>query len=229
MKILCVADAVDPLVYSKYVKEQYKDVDLVISCGDLPLKYYEYIISSTNKDLAFVFGNHNLERLGEFSSENQVLGGYAPSVSVVPEYVGEYIDGKVWYDKKHDLILAGLGGCMRYNLGKHQFTEGEMRWRIIKMLPHLWWNKLVHGRYLDILVTHAAPYGIHDASDPCHVGCRMFLKFIHRFKPKYLLHGHIHLTDLNTPRVDEVEGCKVINVYQKYLLDDASLGRKEKR
>lgn len=228
MKILCISDTVDPLVYSRYLKEHYKDVDLVLSAGDLPLKYYGFIISSTNKSLGFVFGNHNLDQLNRFSGEGRLLPGYSDAdvPGEIPEYNGEYLDGKVFYDKKHDLIIAGLGGCMRYNLGRHQFTEREMRWRIRKMMPRLYWNKLVHGRYLDILVTHAPPAGIHDEDDPCHRGFRCFLDFMRRFKPKYLLHGHVHLTDLNTPRLDEFEGTKVINVYQRYLLEDDSLGRR---
>ncbi len=229
MKILCISDQVDPLVYSKYSKESYKDVDLVISAGDLPLKFYGYIISTLNKDLLFVFGNHNLERLGQFVSDGRsFLPGYAQGpAGVIPEYNGECLEGKIIYDKKHDLIIGGLGGCKRYNRGRHQFTEKEMRRRILRMLPRLYWNKLVHGRYIDILVTHAAPFGIHDEKDPCHEGFRVLLDFMHRFRPSYLLHGHIHLTDFNTPRVDSFEGTKVINVFQKYVLDDENLGGKK--
>lgn len=94
------------------------------------------------------------------------------------------------------------------------------------MLPRLYWNKLVHGRYIDILVTHAAPFGINDESDPCHEGFHALLDFMHKFKPAYLLHGHIHLTDFNAPRAATFEQTRVINVYQKYLLEDDKLGGK---
>ena len=63
MKILCVSDQIDPLVYSINIKERYQDVDLVISAGDLPMEYLEFIVSSLNKPLLFVFGNHNLNAL----------------------------------------------------------------------------------------------------------------------------------------------------------------------
>ncbi len=39
---------------------------------------------------------------------------------------GDFADGKVLYDKKHNLIIAGLGGSMRYNKGAHQYSEREM-------------------------------------------------------------------------------------------------------
>ena len=38
MKILCVSDQIDPLIYSVNIKERYRDVDLVISAGDLPME-----------------------------------------------------------------------------------------------------------------------------------------------------------------------------------------------
>ncbi|MGH0052338.1 MAG: metallophosphoesterase, partial [Sphaerochaetaceae bacterium] len=60
MKLLCIADETDPLVYSKNIASRYADIDAVIAAGDLPLKYYEFIISTLNKPLFFVFGNHNL-------------------------------------------------------------------------------------------------------------------------------------------------------------------------
>ncbi|MDX9810656.1 MAG: metallophosphoesterase, partial [Sphaerochaetaceae bacterium] len=66
MKILCVADESDPLVYSPNIAERYKDVDFVIAAGDLPLSYYEYIVTSLNKPLYFVFGNHHLDDLSKY-------------------------------------------------------------------------------------------------------------------------------------------------------------------
>lgn len=231
MKILCISDETDPLIYSKNIAKRYGDVDLVISAGDLPLKYYEFIISTLNKDLYFVFGNHNLEAMGQFTKEGQVTGlsydNGPQRVQVMPDYGGTYLDGRVIYDKRHNLIIAGLGGSIRYNKGKNQFTEREMRSRIMKMAPHLLWNKLVHGRYLDILVTHAPPLGINDDIDRCHTGFAAFLLFMRRYKPKYLLHGHVHLLDLNHERMVQYGQTKVINIYQNFVLDDLELGKRK--
>jgi len=233
VKILCVSDETDPLIYSRNVAKRYGDVDMVIGAGDLPLKYYEFIISSLNKDLYFVFGNHNLEGMGQFTKDAApVVGlnydGSPQKVQMMPEFGGgEYIDGKVVYDKRHDLIIAGLGGSLRYNRGKNQFTDREMRNRIRRMYPRLLWNKLIHGRYVDILVTHAPPLGINDDVDRCHTGFTSFLLFIRKFKPKYLVHGHVHLLDLNQERVVQYGQTKIINVYQSYVLDDPELGKKQ--
>ncbi len=62
MRLLCIADHVDPLIYSTGLKERYGKVDLVLSAGDLALAYYDFIVSCLNRPLFFVFGNHHLEQ-----------------------------------------------------------------------------------------------------------------------------------------------------------------------
>ena len=86
-------------------------------------------------------------------------------------------------------------------------------------MPRLIYNKLRYGRYLDVFIAHAAPLGIHDRDDPCHKGFKCFLWFMKKFKPRYFLHGHIHLYDLQAPRVTVYESTTVINVFSNYLLD----------
>ena len=66
MRLLCIADHVDPLIYSTGLKERYGKVDLVLSAGDLTLGYYDFIVSTLNRPLYFVFGNHHLEQRGHF-------------------------------------------------------------------------------------------------------------------------------------------------------------------
>jgi calcineurin-like phosphoesterase family protein len=231
MKILCIADETDPLVYSKNIATRYADVDAIIAAGDLPLKYYEYIISSLNKPLFFVFGNHNLEFLHQFTSNAQPIMqyGYTDStMQVLPSFGGDFVDGKVLYYRKQDLIVAGLGGAMRYNKGKHQFTEREMFLRMLKMVPRLLFNRILHGRYVDILLTHAAPLGLGDDTDRCHQGFSTFLTFMQWFKPRYLLHGHIHLQDMNANRHHVYKQTQVINIFQSYILQDPKLGKGSK-
>ena len=228
MKILCISDATDPLVYSENIASRYGDVDLVISAGDLGLKYYEFIISTLNKPLYFVFGNHNLEHIGHYIKGDSPLTHLNPaenSSQLLPPFGGEFIDGRVRRDRKSGIIIAGLGGSFRYNNGPHQFTERQMFKRMVKMVPRLLFNRIVHGRYLDILVTHAAPLGIGDDTDLCHRGFSTFLTFMERFRPKYLVHGHIHLIDHNANRHHMYKQTQIINIYNSYLLDDPHLGK----
>ena len=44
MKLLAVTDKMVDLIYSPVLVEKFGDVDLVVSCGDLPYYYLEYIV-----------------------------------------------------------------------------------------------------------------------------------------------------------------------------------------
>jgi Icc-related predicted phosphoesterase len=91
------------------------------------------------------------------------------------------------------LLLAGVEGSIRYRPGKYQYTQSEMWGHVIKLLPGLFVNKLIYGRYLDVFITHAPPWGIHDKSDLPHQGIKAFLWLLRIFKPEYHFHGHVHI------------------------------------
>ena len=230
MKILCISDTTDTLIYSTVAPDLYRDVDFVISAGDLPLRYYDYIQTMLRKDVWYVYGNHNLEEFGRMmkggTSQEAIrekLVGFDDHT--LPSFGGCFVDGKCVRDNQHDLIIMGLGGSMLYNYGDSQYTEKQMQWRINKLTPRLLYNKKRYGRALDILITHAPPRGMGDGEDLCHKGFECFLSFMERFKPRYLLHGHVHLDDMNAPRVSEYCDTKVINIYKNYILEDEALGK----
>lgn len=218
MKILCVADHVDPLVYTVAVKERFKDIDLILAAGDLPMEYLGFLSSSLNRPILFVFGNHNLKTLTLFNRRMSLYSDIDNIHPMLQNYYGAtYTGWKITRIK--GLLVAGLGGSKRYNDGDNQFTDLEMYWRAFKLLPGLLWNKIRYGRYLDILLTHASPFGIHDQPDPCHTGFRAFLPFMKMFKPRYLIHGHIHLYDLNATRRDRFYETEVVNAYDHCVID----------
>jgi Icc-related predicted phosphoesterase len=214
MKILAVSDRVEPLIYSPAVRRSFGDVDLVLACGDLPTYYLEYIVTMLSTRLFYVIGNH----------ANEVQHVYD-----IPEkwkYPGgcDNLDGRVIRHK--GLLLAGLEGSMRYNNNPYfQYTEREMAWKMWKLAPSLVLNKLRYGRYLDILVTHAAPRGIHDRSDVCHTGFEAFLTLMRVFRPRYLIHGHIHAHTPWETTETVYEDTTVLNAYhhRTFEIDARSL------
>ena len=220
MKILCISDHVDPLVYSQTIKNRFKDVELVLSSGDLPLSYYDFIMTSLNKPLLFVFGNHQLRGMKEFKESLNILGGYCPwdhERNEPPPPGATYIGKKICREKC--VLIAGLGGCMWYNGGANQYTDLQMFFHIVGMIPAFLINKLRFGRFLDILITHSPPYGIHDGSDRCHTGFKSFLWFMRVFKPKYLVHGHVHLYTHNAERISNYFTTKITNAYNHLVID----------
>ena len=222
MKILCVSDTTSSLAFSSQVRDIFRDTDLVLSCGDLPVESHDYLSTMLRTDVYYVYGNHNLETFQqEMDRDGQQIGKLEPEYS--RKFYGFLLDGKCIRDKKTGLLIAGLGGSMRYNEGMSQYTEAQMRRRIRRLIPTLLWNKRRYGRYLDILITHAPPLGIGDDVDLCHKGFECFLRFMDRYKPRYLVHGHVHLDDRNAHRETQYKDTKVINIFGCYRIDDDDL------
>ncbi|MFI3257412.1 MAG: metallophosphoesterase [Spirochaetales bacterium] len=218
MKILCVSDQIDPLVYSSEAKEYFKDIDIILCAGDLAMEYVDYIVSTLNKPTYFVFGNHNLEEFC-FYHKYETTSTYCQNISDNLRYShgATYLGFKT--AKEQNVLMAGCSGSMRYNNGLAQYTENQMFFQLIKMIPRLLYNKIRYGRYIDIFLTHASPLGIHDKQDLCHKGFACYRWFIKKFKPKYMIHGHIHLYDLQEKRISEWNSTTVINAFSHYVLE----------
>jgi Icc-related predicted phosphoesterase len=111
--------------------------------------------------------------------------------------------------------ILGLGGSQRYKLGKNQYTEREMARRVRKLSWKLWRSK-----GFDILVTHSPAQGIHDGTDLCHKGFDVFNQLIERYRPRYFVHGHVHMNyGRQFPREDQVGGTRVINAYERFVIE----------
>ncbi len=207
MKILTISDKIVDWIYSPRLKEKLGDAGLVLSCGDLPFYYLEYIVSILNVPLFYVMGNHDKEV--EYSVNGQAKTAPAGCVN---------IDNGVVQHK--ELLIGGLEGSMRYNRNPlFQYTDPEMHFKVLQMAPQLLLNRIFRGRYLDILITHAPPYRIHDGHDLCHRGFRAFLRFMDLFKPRYLIHGHRHLYGYNQTTVTPYKETLVVNIFGYRVLE----------
>lgn len=205
MRILAVSDRVVRGVYSPGIRERYGDVDIVVSCGDLPYSYLEYIVSMLNVPCFYVHGNHDGP---EYLADGRTLvepGGWVNLDGRTVEYKG--------------VVLGGLEGSIRYKpQAPFQYTQGEMRLRVWRLIPQLLVNRMQYGRYLDVFVAHAPPFGIHDGKDWPHRGFESFLWLMARFRPRFLLHGHKHIYGPETQRTCYLD-TEVINVYPSRVIE----------
>ncbi len=206
MKILAISDRIVEAIYSPQICDLYGDVDLVIGCGDLPYYYLEYVVTMLRAPVVYVDGNHHTVQI---MADGRRIGRAEGCLSLEDRTIS--ING---------LLLAGLGGSMRYQpRAPGQNTETEMRLRVARLLPALLLNRLRYGRYLDILVAHSPPLGIHDADDLAHRGFRSFLTLMSLLKPRLLLHGHTHLYRLDTVTTTRYRHTTIMNVYPSRIIN----------
>ena len=208
MRALVICDEVEPILYSPAVCERVGDVDLIISCGDLPFYYIEYIVSMVNRPSYYVYGNHGkeVEYQGlDWTQKTSPMGAENLHRRTVNE---------------NGLLLAGLEGSIRYNYSsRFQYTDTEMWMNIWRLFPQLLVNRARYGRWLDVLVAHSPPRGIHDQEDRAHQGFKSFLPFMRWFKPRFLLHGHIHLYRRDVVTQTRYFNTEVINIIPFKILD----------
>lgn len=172
VRVLVVADEeVFPL--ESRVRDLH--VDLVLAAGDLPWSYLESLVSLIDAPAAFVPGNH----------DPSTAGGKGPRGLI-------NLDGRVL--TVGGLRIAGLGGCVRYNDGAHQYTQHEYDRRARRLL------KDARGAGpVDVLLTHAPPLGLGDEPDPSHVGISALHGVLEALRPTWHLHGHIHPYGMHKP------------------------------
>lgn len=197
-KILAVCDEVDSRLYGNGLLQKLQQPDLILSCGDLPPYYLDYLVSKLNVPMYAVHGNHDAPPPLEGSSGFERCGA-------------SWIGGRGI--RVGGLLMAGFDGSLRYNSGAYQSSQAEMHGAVRSLVPWLFMNKVRYGRFLDVLITHAPPRGIHDEPDRCHTGFDAFNWLIHKFQPRYHLHGHIHLYDRRAETVTRLGNTEIVNVY----------------
>jgi Icc-related predicted phosphoesterase len=174
-----------------HLRRRYFDIELLISCGDMPAAYLEFITSVLNVPLFYVRGNHD-ERYTE----------HPPG--------GENLHNRVI--KHSGLTFAGLEGSMRYNKGDIQYTDSDMMALVIGMGPRLGVRRWRTGHGVDVFVAHSPAKGIHDMPDLPHNGFKSFLRFMEWYRPRYMVHGHVHTWDRRTTVESNYLDTCIINI-----------------
>ncbi len=195
MKLLLIADKESPYYWDYYQPGRLDGIDLILSCGDLNAKYLSFLVTMGHAPLFYVHGNHD-----------QTYDRHPPEGC-------DCIEDKLVTYK--GLRILGLGGSALYSGGPHQYTEGQMERRIRRLRFQLFRSKGV-----DIVVTHAPAQGYGDAEDYAHRGFACLLPLLDKYKPSYLIHGHVHVNyGADIPRVLCREETTIINAYERYVLE----------
>lgn len=196
MKILVLADEESKYLWDYFEKSKLEGIDLIISCGDLKPQYLSFIATYAKVPVLYVHGNHDA------SYDDTPPDGCICIEDDIYVYQG--------------VRILGLGGSKCYNYGTYQYTEREMKGRVLRL-----WFKLLRHKGFDILVTHAPAYQFNDGEDLPHSGFQVFRDLLDKYKPKYFLHGHVHLNYSFTQQRECMynEHTKVINGFERYIFE----------
>ena len=195
MKILAIADNESPYLWDYFEKSKLEGIDLIISCGDLKAEYLSFLATFTSAPVLYVHGNHD-ERYVDKPPEGCIC-----------------IDDTIYV--YNGVRILGLGGSMRYREGEFQYTEWQMKRRVHKLLPKIIWH-----RGLDILVTHAPAYELNDGRDLPHQGFEVFRSLLEKYRPRFFLHGHVHMSyGRQHRRYDKYEDTHVVNAFERCVFE----------
>ncbi len=193
MKILLISDVEEPALWDYYRPGRLAEYDMILSAGDLKAEYLSFLVTMANVPVLYVHGNHNTS-YGRFPPEGC-----------------DCVEDKLVTCK--GLRILGLGGSAVYSGGNHQYTERQMARRIRRL------NRAVRkAGGVDIVLTHCPPKGLGDAEDYAHRGFEAFLPMLDKWKPKALVHGHVHIA-YGIPRELSYNGTRIINASGRYVLE----------
>jgi len=195
MKILLLADEESRYLWDYYRPGMLRGYDLILAAGDLKASYLSFLVTMANRPLLYVHGNHD--------------ASYAQR----PPEGCQCIDGRLV--KINGLRILGLGGSYMYNGGEHQYTERQMRRRIMKLR-----FKIMLAGGVDIVLSHAPVSGYGDMPDPAHRGFECFEELIEKYQPKLWVHGHVHKSYGAGFRREHCLGeTRIVNACEKYEIE----------
>ena len=196
MKILALADHESPWLWDYFDRRRLEGVELILSCGDLDPRYLSFVATFAHAPVLYVHGNHD-DRYAQVPPEGCIC-----------------IENRVFVHK--GVRILGLGGSVRYKRdGEHQYTQRQMSRRLLRCtLP------LLRKGGVDILLTHAPALGVNDGEDLAHSGFHAFNDLMDRCRPRYLVHGHVHMNyGPDIPRLSQYGDTQVINAYESYTFE----------
>ena len=195
LRILAIADEESKYYWDYFEKTKLEGIDLIISCGDLAPQYLSFLATYAKVPVLYVHGNHDA------------------CYDDTPPEGCECIDGKIYVYR--GVRILGLGGSMKYNYGPYQYSDTEMKRRILKLKL-----KIRRKKGFDILVSHSPALGINDGDDIPHRGFIGLTELLIDYSPTLFLHGHVHLNyGRGVKREERYLDTRVINAYERYVFD----------
>ncbi len=130
MKILVVSDIESKFIWDHFDPERFRDVKMIISCGDLSARYLSFLVTMIPCPLFYVPGNHDKKY------EREPPEGCVNIDGRVIEYKG--------------VRLMGLGGCKSPHPCLYEYSDEQMPRKVKRLEP-----QIRRSKGIDLFVTHA--------------------------------------------------------------------------
>lgn len=196
LKALVVSDHESEYIWDYFDASIFRDVDIILSCGDLKPEYLSFLVTMIPAPLLYVRGNHD----GRYSTR--------PPEGCIDLEAKPYVFRGVRF--------VGFGGCKSMTPAANHYTEQDMARRVLQVERRL----KIRKKRIDVLVTHAPAEGLGDGQDSFHSGFAVFRKLIDRCSPRYHLHGHQHLSySIGQKRIIQYHDTTIVNGYNYCILD----------
>ena len=112
-----------------------------------------------------------------------------------------------------------VGGVCAFQTAEFNAFIGGKR-RADGQLDVLQQRQIRRAGGVDIVLAHAPVRGFGDGDDYAHMGFEAFLPLLDRYKPRYLIHGHVHMEyGRDIARVLRRGDTTIINAYERYALE----------
>lgn len=197
IRILAVADEVDPSLWGHLDREALGPLDLLVSSGDLPPDYLSYLDDSLRVPFVFVMGNHDLDEA--WAREARRLLPEHMSGAQLTEAAG--------------LSIALLDWPGRDRIRTR--SQDRIAWR---QVLRLWLSVKLGAPRPEIVVSHVAPDQVLDPRDMYHRSFPAYRWLARRLRPALWLHGHT--TPASVPeRITHLGPTTSVNVTGAYLIE----------
>ncbi len=194
LNVLLISDQESKFIWDYFDRDFFRDVELIISCGDLKAEYLSFLVTMLPIPLIYVPGNHD--------------GSYErtpPEGCVNLEECGVYT--------YKGFRFLGFGGCKSGVCKLNHYREPDMQKFVRRSYP-----AILRAGGFDVLVTHAAARGLGDGVDTFHQGFDCFRRLIDGWQPAYHVHGHQHLSyDHKLKRTEQYGSTRIINGYNYFM------------
>ena len=175
LRILALSDEPEPALESEATRRSLEPLDLIVGCGDLRADYLAFVTDAfRGVPLVYVRGNHDTG-----------MAWTATELLTLPRPLA---DGRPHTEE--GLAILGFSGSPTYNNARDdvQVSALQMWLRAIRGWVGLWLR-----RRPVLVISHAPPRGLNDATDETHRGFVAFRWLIDRLQPPLWLHGHTAL------------------------------------